>query len=56
MTAMTVLPHEFRDWTVQDLAQIPDDGLQYELLDGMLLVSPAPTKRHQRAPVDCSPC
>ena len=43
MTAMPVVPPEFRDWTVDDLDRIPDDGLQYELLDGMLLVSPAPS-------------
>lgn len=49
MTAMSVMPREFRDWTVHDLEQLPDDGLQYELLDGMLLVSPAPSKRHQWA-------
>ena len=49
MTAMPVMPYEFRDWTVDDLARIPDDGLQYELLDGMLLVSPSPTFRHQWA-------
>jgi Uma2 family endonuclease len=49
MTAMPVMPHEFRDWTVEDLERIPDDGLQYELLDGMLLVSPAPILRHQLA-------
>ena len=49
MTAMPVVPPESRDWTVDDLDRIPDDGLQYELLDGLLLVSPAPTRRHQRA-------
>ncbi len=49
MTAMPVMPYEFRDWTVDDLARIPDDGLQYELLDGMLLVSPSPAARHQWA-------
>ena len=47
MTAMPVVPHEFREWTVDDLERIPDDGLQYELLDGMLLVSPSPAARHQ---------
>jgi len=47
MTAMPVMPHEFREWTVADLERIPDDGLQYELLDGMLLVSPSPNYRHQ---------
>ena len=49
MTAMPVMPHEFREWTIDDLERIPDDGLQYELLDGMLLVSPAPSRNHQRA-------
>ena len=49
MTAMPVMPHEPREWTVEDLDRIPEDGLQYELLDGMLLVSPAPVPLHQRA-------
>jgi len=46
---MPLMPREFRDWTVDDLDNVPDNDLQYELLDGMLLVSPAPTKQHQRA-------
>ncbi len=37
------------DWTVDDLARLPDDGLRYELVDGVLLVSPAPRPLHQRA-------
>lgn len=45
---MTVLPRD-HDWTVADLAGLPDDGLQYELADGVLLVSPAPALWHQRA-------
>jgi Uma2 family endonuclease len=49
MTAMPVMPYDVRDWTVDDLDLIPDDGLQYELLDGLLLVTPAPTSPHQRA-------
>ncbi len=49
MTAMPVMPREARDWTVDDLELLPDDGLQYELLDGVLLVSPAPVPIHQRA-------
>jgi hypothetical protein len=56
MTAMPVMPHEFRDWTVDDLDLLPDDGLQYELLDGLLLVSPSPTKRHQRRAASYSSC
>jgi len=32
-----------------DLAHTPDDGKQYELLDGVLYVTPAPSPFHQRA-------
>jgi Uma2 family endonuclease len=49
MTTVTVMPRESVEWTVHDLDLLPNDGLQYELLDGILLVSPAPTRRHQRA-------
>lgn len=44
---MTVMPRD-HPWTVADLETLPDDGLRYELVDGTLLVSPAPTKVHQR--------
>jgi Uma2 family endonuclease len=37
------------EWTVDDLETLPDDNLRYELLDGTLIVSPAPVPRHQRA-------
>ena len=37
-----VMPRTGEEWTVDDLDHLPDDGLQYELLDGLLLVSPAP--------------
>lgn len=36
-------------WTATDLDNLPDDGLRYEIVDGTLLVSPAPTPFHQRA-------
>jgi Uma2 family endonuclease len=49
MTAMPVMPSDSKEWTVADLDRLPDDGLQYELLDGLLLVSPAPVLAHQRA-------
>lgn len=38
-----------RPFTVDDLEAMPDDGKRYELIDGMLVVSPAPGRRHQRA-------
>lgn len=34
-------------FTVDDLDAIAEDGLQWELLDGMLLVTPAPKAMHQ---------
>lgn len=37
------------EWTVDDLLDTPDDGQRYEVLDGLLLVTPAPRPRHQRA-------
>ncbi|MFI7228184.1 Uma2 family endonuclease [Nonomuraea angiospora] len=36
-------------YTVDDLFKLPDDGNRYELFNGSLLVSPAPTKLHQLA-------
>lgn len=47
MTVMTsVIPHG-RPFTVDDLEGMPDDGNRYELIDGMLLVSPALGWAHQ---------
>jgi hypothetical protein len=34
-------------FTVHDLEGMPEDGRRYELIDGELLVSPAPGLRHQ---------
>lgn len=48
MAVMSVMPR-YGDWTVDDLDDLPDDGLRYELVDGVLLVSPAPSATHQRA-------
>ena len=48
MEAVTVLPYS-RPLTRDDLDAMPDDGHRYELLDGMLIVSPAPRHLHQRA-------
>ncbi|MGH3913760.1 MAG: Uma2 family endonuclease, partial [Pseudonocardiaceae bacterium] len=38
---------EGRPFTVHDLEAMPDDGRRYELIDGMLLVTPAPGWSHQ---------
>lgn len=38
-----------RRLTVDDLENTPDDGRRYELADGRLDVSPAPTNKHFRA-------
>jgi len=34
--------------TADDLWKMPDDGNRYELLDGEIVVSPAPLTKHQR--------
>lgn len=47
MCAMPLMPRQ-TEWTVDDLDDLPDDGLQYELADGVLLVTPSPRPRHQR--------
>ena len=49
MSAMTdyVGLAEHRPFTVYDLEAMPDDGRRYELIDGILLVTPAPGWPHQ---------
>jgi Uma2 family endonuclease len=34
--------------TIEELLALPEDGLRHELLDGEHVVTPAPTKLHQR--------
>lgn len=51
MSAVTIAeawPQAGKPFTVDDLERMPDDGRRYELIDGMLIVSPAPSPPHQR--------
>ena len=47
MSVMTSVIPRGRPFTVDDLEAMPDDGNRYELIDGMLHVSPAPWLSHQ---------
>jgi Uma2 family endonuclease len=46
------MPTLKRRWTVDDLQDLPDDGQRYEVIDGELFVTPAPSLPHQRAVLD----
>jgi Uma2 family endonuclease len=46
MGSVTMLPQS-RPLTRADLDAMPDDGHRYELIDGALIVTPAPSWRHQ---------
>src|ERR1700728_1023838 len=50
MVAMTTTepwPAAGQLFTVEDLERTPNDGRRYELVDGVLIVSPAPQLPHQ---------
>src|SRR5262245_60316917 len=46
---MTAFVPRGDDWILDDLADLPEDGSRYEILDGSLLVSPMPALPHGRA-------
>lgn len=57
MTAMSADPSfagvaAGRPFTVRDLEAMPDDGHRYELIDGVLIVTPAPGWHHQEGLVE----
>ncbi|HEU4588383.1 MAG TPA: Uma2 family endonuclease [Gemmatimonadales bacterium] len=43
------MPRPIADWTAAQVRALPDDGNRYEVVDGELLVTPAPVLLHQRA-------
>lgn len=43
MSMPLAVPH----YTLQDLESFPDDGYRYELVDGLLLVTPGPAPLHE---------
>jgi len=43
------MPAQQTEWTAEMARALPDDGQRYEVLDGALFVSPAPSPHHQKA-------
>jgi Uma2 family endonuclease len=43
------MPQSTTRWTTEMVRALPDDGNRYEVVDGELLVTPAPGAVHQRA-------
>jgi Uma2 family endonuclease len=43
------MPAQPTEWTVAMVRALPDDGNRYEVVDGELFVTPAPSLMHQRA-------
>jgi len=43
------MPSPQTEWTAEMAVALPDDGNRYEVLDGELFVTPAPTYDHQAA-------
>lgn len=45
----TIRPPQQGDWTYEDYAQLPDNGMRYEVIAGELFMAPAPRAIHQEA-------
>lgn len=43
------MPETWENWTAARVRELPDDGRRYEVVDGELLVTPAPRLPHQEA-------
>jgi len=43
------MPAQQTEWTAEMVRALPDDGKRHEVLDGVLFVSPSPSRSHQRA-------
>lgn len=43
------MPGTLERWTAARVRELPDDGRRYEVVDGELLVTPAPRLLHQKA-------
>lgn len=43
------MPHTAERWTADMVRALPDDRNRYEVIDGELFVTPAPSRTHQRA-------
>lgn len=50
------MPDTARRYTVDEVLAFPDDGNRYELVDGELLVTPAPASKHQIVVTELTIC
>jgi len=47
--AIVDIPERLEVYTYEDYLNLPDDGKRYEIINGELYMSPAPTRPHQKA-------